>query len=201
MRRGCCSGDLRTLGGRAASRSLGRAPVRRLRGRQSGFTLTELLAGLSIATLVLALALPVWKGWLAEQRARNVGSRLLAGLVAARTAAVSNGAPVRVCPVSVSGGCATQRDWSGGWLALQSSLSGWRTLLDSGLRAGGVRVEVNATALEPGVAFDTRGFAVQTGGGGFASGSWVVCASGARTRTVTLAPSGRARISTGSICS
>ncbi|MBU3694663.1 MAG: hypothetical protein FGM40_07540 [Rhodocyclaceae bacterium] len=65
--------------------------------------------------------------------------------------------------------------------------------------ASGIRVEVNATQLQDGVMFDARGFAVQAGGS-FASGSWLVCAKGARAQTVTLAPSGRARISTGAVC-
>jgi len=161
----------------------------------------ELLAGLSIATLLLVLALPAWSTWLAEQRVRAAGSRLLAALAAVRAAAVGSGVAVRLCPVATGGGCASQRDWSRGWLGQSGGTQGWRSILESGPLSGSVRVEVNATMLEPGVAFDTRGFAVQAaGGGGFASGSWLVCATGARSRTVTLAPSGRARISTGGVC-
>jgi Tfp pilus assembly protein FimT len=170
--------------------------------QRQGLTVAELLVGLSIATLPLMLALPAWGTWLAEQRVRAVESRLLAALAAARAAAVGSGVAARLCAMATGGGCVSKRDWSQGWLGQSGGAQGWRSILESGALGGGVRVEVNATMLEPGVAVDTRGFALQTaGGGGFASGSLLVCATGARSRTVTLAPSGRARISTGATCS
>jgi Tfp pilus assembly protein FimT len=169
---------------------------------RQGLTVAYLLFGLSIATLPLMLALPAWGTWLAEQRVRAVESRLLAALAAARAAAVGSGVAARLCAMATGGGCVSKRDWSQGWLGQSGGAQGWRSILESGALGGGVRVEVNATMLEPGVAVDTRGFALQTaGGGGFASGSLLVCATGARSRTVTLAPSGRARISTGATCS
>ena len=84
--------------------------------QRKGFTLTELLAGLSIATLLLALALPRWQGWLAEQRVETASSRLLSGLAQARAAAIRSGAPVRLCAASAEGSCSTQRQWGFGWL-------------------------------------------------------------------------------------
>jgi len=172
---------------------------RLVRGVSAGFTLAELLAGLSIATLLLAFALPQWVGWLAEQRVSAATQRLLSGLALARGEAIQKGVPVRFCAASPSG-CDTQREWSAGWRSQRSHRFGWLTLRDSGPAPDGVRVEVAAAVLQQGVVFESRGFAVQSGGG-FASGSWVVCARGARQRTVTLAPSGRARVSTGAACS
>lgn len=165
----------------------------------AGFTLAELLAGLSIATLLVALALPEWVGWLAEQRVQAASSRLLAGLASARGDAIRGGVAVRLCATE-GGGCVARREWSGGWLSQRGGDGGWQNRRDYGPAPDGVRVEAAATALHEGVVFESRGFAVQSGGG-FASGSWVVCAKGARSRTVTLAPSGRARLSTGALCS
>lgn len=171
-----------------------------VKGARTGFTLAELLAGLSIATLLLALALPQWSGWLAEQRVQAASSRLLAGLSGARDAAIGSGTRVRVCASGAGGVCSTQREWSGGWLSQHEGAGSWQTFRDYGPMPGGVRVEAIAASLQEGVVFESRGFAVQASGG-FASGSWVVCARGARSRTVTLAPSGRARLSTGVLCS
>lgn len=172
---------------------------RLVKGTSAGFTLAELLAGMSIATLMLALALPQWAAWLAEQRVLVASNRLLSGLALARGEAIHRGTPVRFCAASASG-CSTQREWSGGWRSQRSREASWQTLRDSGPTPDGVRVEVAATVLQEGVVFESRGFATQAGGG-FASGSWLVCARGARQRTVTLAPSGRARMSTGALCS
>ncbi len=165
----------------------------------AGFTLAELLAGVSIATLLLALALPQWAAWLAEQRVLVASQQLLSGLASARGEAINGGVPVRFC-AAVPGGCGSQREWTAGWRSQRSDAMGWQTVRDSGPAPDGVRVEVLASVLQQGVVFESRGFAVQDGGG-FASGSWVVCARGARQRTVTLAPSGRARLSTGARCS
>jgi len=172
---------------------------RLVRGASAGFTLAELLAGMSIATLLLALALPQWASWLAEQRVVAASNRLLSGLALARGEAIHGGVPVRFC-AAAPGGCGTRREWSGGWRSQRSGDADWQDLRDSGPAPDGVRVEVAATVLQEGVVFESRGFAVQSGGG-FASGSWLVCARGARQRTVTLAPSGRARLSTGALCS
>lgn len=165
----------------------------------AGFTLIELLAGLSIATLLLALALPQWASWLAEQRVSVVAGRLLSGLARARVEAIQRGLPVRLC-AAAQNDCATRSEWSSGWHSQSGHAQGWQTLRVSEPPPNGVRVEVMATVLQPGVVFESRGFAMQAAGG-FASGSWVVCARGARQRTITLAPSGRARLSTGAPCS
>lgn len=185
-----------TWPGAAAERQPGEHPC------ASGFTLTELLVGLSIATLLTGLALPAWTIWLAEQRVQIAGSRLVQALVASRRAAIATGASVRLCAVAVDSAavntCATQRDWARGWLSLLVRAGVWQPLRESG-PLDGVRVEVNAAQLQEGVIFDARGFATQVTGG-FAAGSWMICARGARVQVVTLAPSGRTRISTGATC-
>lgn len=167
---------------------------------ERGFTLAELLAGLSIAMLVLGLALPRWQGWLAEQRVEAASSRLLAGIAQARASAIRSGATVRLCAASAQGSCSTQREWGFGWLSQPSGSAGGPALYRHARPPAGVRVEALATALQEGVLFEGRGFAMRASGG-FASGSWLVCATGARARTITLAPSGRARLSTGAPCS
>lgn len=187
------------LGGRPGATAERGWDTRRL---QSGFTLTELLVGLSIATLLAGLALPAWTAWLAEQRVQTTGNRLLLAMTAARRAAIGVGTRVRLCAVDVTAAatsCGARRDWAVGWLSLLEEAGAWRAWRESGPLARGVRVEVNATPLQDGIVFDARGFAMQTGGG-FAAGSWLICAKGARGQTVTLAPSGRARISTGGVC-
>lgn len=170
---------------------------------RTGFTLAELLVGLSIATLLAGLALPSWTNWLAERRVQAASSRLLLALAASRRTAIGAGARVRLCAVdgaTSAARCNTRRDWAGGWMSLLENAGAWSILQGYGPVTDGVRVEVGAAQLQDGVVFDTRGFATQHAGG-FAAGTWLICAPGARGQTLTLAPSGRVRLSPGAPCS
>jgi len=170
---------------------------------RTGFTLAELLVGLSIAMLLAGLALPSWTSWLAEKRVQAAGSRLFLALAASRRTAMGAGARVRLCAVDGTASadrCSTRRDWAGGWVSLLEAAGSWSRLQGSGPLTDGVRVEVGAVQLQDGVVFDARGFATQSAGG-FAAGTWLICARGARGQTLTLAPSGRVRISLGASCS
>lgn len=174
----------------------------RNRGR-TGFTLAELLVGLSIAMLMAGLALPSWTSWLAERRVQAAGSRLFLALATSRRTAMGTGARVRLCAVDGTVSmdrCNTRRDWTGGWVSLLETAGAWSRLQGSGPLTNGIRLEVGALQLQDGVVFDNRGFATQNAGG-FAAGTWLICARGARGQTLTLAPSGRARISVGASCS
>lgn len=166
----------------------------------AGHTLVELLASLSIASIVVALALPDWSGWLAERRVLVAAERLRGELTAARRLALAGGQVVRLCPTIDRMACETQRDWSAGWLSQKQSASGWQTLQVASSLPSRVRIETNTSNLSAGLQFNERGFAILASGG-FASGSWSVCATGAQGRTITLAASGRLRSSVGGACS
>src|SRR5690349_25053520 len=85
--------------------------------RRRGFTLLELLIGLAIAAIALALAIPGLGRWLAEQQLQDRADALLRGLDLARSEAIRTGSRVDVCPAGLRcGGGALP--WESGWVVI-----------------------------------------------------------------------------------
>lgn len=86
----------------------------------SGFTLIELMVTLSIAVILLTVAIPSFNSMLRGNRAVTQANELVSGLYLARSEAAKRGIRVSVCPrtnpVSGTESCSGNNDWSGGWL-------------------------------------------------------------------------------------
>lgn len=63
--------------------------------REHGFTLIELMIGIAIMAIVLALAMPGYKAWIQNTRIRNTAESIQNGLQVARSEAVRRNAAVR----------------------------------------------------------------------------------------------------------
>jgi type IV fimbrial biogenesis protein FimT len=89
-------------------------PVRNCRG----VTLTELLIAVSVAAILLALAVPSFQQMIISNRITAETNSLVADLALARSEAIRRGASVTVCAASTSAGCDTSltTDWSTGRL-------------------------------------------------------------------------------------
>jgi len=85
-------------------------------GHSSGFSLIELSVALSVAAILLGLALPTFQDTLRRQRTAAALHLLTTQLAQARNTAVTRGVPVTVCPSSGDGQCRSSPDWSAGWL-------------------------------------------------------------------------------------
>lgn len=81
-----------------------------------GFTLLEMLAVLSVLSVVLLLAEPSLQQLLHTTRARLDAGRILTALNFARAESVSRGVPVSVCPRGESAELACGSDYRQGWL-------------------------------------------------------------------------------------
>jgi type IV fimbrial biogenesis protein FimT len=81
--------------------------------RQAGFTLVELMAVVSILSIVLALAAPSFTAFSASQRLRGASTDLVITLLAARSEAIKRNAEVTVS-AAVDGDSA---NWGRGWTA------------------------------------------------------------------------------------
>lgn len=80
--------------------------------RPRGFTLLELLCVLSIAAVLLALALPAVRRPLATAAVRAAASQTLAGLALARRTALASGKAVTLCLTADLARCdLTGREW------------------------------------------------------------------------------------------
>lgn len=82
-------------------------------GRFAGFTFVELLIGLVILSILVAIAAPSFSTALAQQRLRQASTELRSTLAIARSEAVKRNAQVRLVPRA--GG------WSNGWCVESSA--------------------------------------------------------------------------------
>ena len=83
------------------------------RHAMSGFTLIELMAVVSVLSIVLALAAPSFTAFSASQRLRGASTDLVMTLLSARSEAIKRNAQVTVTAAMVGGSA----NWGRGWTA------------------------------------------------------------------------------------
>ncbi|MGQ9860680.1 MAG: GspH/FimT family pseudopilin, partial [Thiobacillaceae bacterium] len=82
--------------------------------RQSGVTLIELLVTISIAAILMAIAVPGFQDFFRRNRLDGATSDLMATLNYARSEAIRRGVPVSVC--RSSNGTSCSGGWQQGWI-------------------------------------------------------------------------------------
>lgn len=87
----------------------------------TGTTLLELMATLSIAAILLAMAVPSYESFSNRQHMKAAVSALHNDLVAARSQAVYRNIVIQVCPGSPAGGCSGASEWSNGWIVFEDT--------------------------------------------------------------------------------
>ncbi len=138
--------------------------------RQRGLTLVELMMGLALAAVVLALAVPAARTLLANVQRGSLVTEVSIALIYGRSEAVKDGLPVSLCPGSAQAGCAAgeRPDWAPGWVVFKDP-NGDRSL-DDGDRL--LRVHqfehplftlYGSDGLRKGVTFRPSGFAAAGG--------------------------------------
>jgi type IV fimbrial biogenesis protein FimT len=103
-----------------------------LKGRGSGFTLTELVITMSIAAILLAIAIPSFKYVTVSNRVATELNGLLGDLQYARSLAVKQGLQVTVCVSTDGATCAGAllSTWQAGWIVfLDSNGTGTGTVM------------------------------------------------------------------------
>ncbi len=85
-----------------------------LQAKQSGFTLIELLVTLSISSILIASAAPVFSQILLNNRAVSLTNNLITALQIARSEAIKRNQDVTICKSSDSLTCSGS--WSDGWI-------------------------------------------------------------------------------------
>jgi type IV fimbrial biogenesis protein FimT len=129
---------------------------------QHGFTLTELMAALSVLGVLVAIATPSLKQFAANSRISGSANSLVNALAVARSEALHQSTPVTVCASANSQTCVDTPDWSNGWIVFTDN-AGTKGTLDStdvllqAWRAPGGGVTVNLNAASNYVRFDARG--------------------------------------------
>lgn len=85
--------------------------------RTHGFSLVELLIGLALFAVVLALATPAYARLAGRTHAATARNALQAALNHARTVAAARSAQVVVCPSEDANRCDRSTQWQQGWIA------------------------------------------------------------------------------------
>lgn len=84
--------------------------------RSGGFTLIELLVTVSIAAIMLTVAIPSFRDFILNSRLSSQTNELVLALAYAKSEAISRGLPVTVCSRSTDTDCAGTDTWDTGWL-------------------------------------------------------------------------------------
>lgn len=83
---------------------------------ERGVTLIELLVTLSIAAVVLTLAIPNFRDFLLNSRLTSQTNEFVLALASAKSEAVKRGTLVTVCSRATDTSCAGSTTWDTGWL-------------------------------------------------------------------------------------
>jgi type IV fimbrial biogenesis protein FimT len=91
-------------------------PVMPVPHAERGFTLIELLITVSIAAIMLTLAIPSFQSFLLNNRLTSQTNDFVLALASARSEAVKRGVRVSVCSRDSDATCAASTTWGNGWL-------------------------------------------------------------------------------------
>jgi type IV fimbrial biogenesis protein FimT len=93
------------------------------RHKHSGVTIVELLTVMTIAAILMAIAVPSYKFVTTSNRIAGEINGLLGDLQFARYEAIKEGLPVTICSTTASTDtvCAASATWTGGWIVQSNS--------------------------------------------------------------------------------
>ncbi len=156
-------------------------------------TLLELLVAVAIASALLAVGLPSFGNFLAEQQLQDRADTLVHTLDRARSEAIKRGARVNVCPDTGESCPGFAAPWESGWSTVVTTSDGTSTEIAREPRAPeGITVRGNRPVADY-VSYTTLGNARRIDGA-LQMGTFTLCRHGHKARKVILASSGRARI-------
>lgn len=169
--------------------------------KQCGLTLIELLVTLSIAVILVTIAVPSFQDFFRRNRIESATSDLMGTLSYARSEAIRRGVRVSVCRSNTGTNCTTTEPWQSGWIVFTNPNN--NNNVDSGeeiLRVHQAlpeRITLN-TDFTNRITYQPDGRITNNVGGSF-----FVCYGGttANARRIAVIGTGRARIEDASTCS
>lgn len=167
---------------------------------QSGVTLIELLVTLSIAVILMAIAVPGFQDFFRRNRIDSAVSDLMGTLNYARSEAIRRGVRVSVCRSSTGANCTTTDPWDEGWIVFtnpnnDNNVDAGEEILrvHQGLPAG---VTLNSDFVNR-ITYQPDGRITDAVGGSF-----YICHGGTTdARRIAVIGTGRARVENASTCS
>ncbi|MGZ5181365.1 MAG: GspH/FimT family pseudopilin [Ramlibacter sp.] len=117
----------------------GRPSIRQ--SRQGGFTLLELLVVMTVAAIMMAIAVPSFRTFTAGQRVKSVSSDVTAAMLLARSEAIKRNHAITIAPTGGS--------WVNGW-TVQDTVASPAVTLGSRNPLGGLAVTGPASVVYQG---------------------------------------------------
>ena len=169
--------------------------------RHTGFTLIELIVTLSVAAILITLAVPNFRDFLLNNRLTTTANEFTAAANLARSEAIKRGRNATVCVSETSmlanPVCSNGTDWGVGWLVWVDADSSDDMSNDELLRVGDVLTDTGLTFTGDVSSFgyDSRGAIANTG-------SIEVCddRAGEEGRLLTITATGRIELDRDFIC-
>lgn len=88
-----------------------------------GFTLIELMVTLSVASILLSVAVPSYRSFVQDTLLITQSNNFSSALALAKSEAIKRNTLVRICPSTNGTGCADSTTWSNGWIIFVDSNS------------------------------------------------------------------------------
>lgn len=163
--------------------------------RQSGFSLLEIMITLSVASILIFVAIPGMNDMVKDNRRAGNINQLVSSMHLARSEAIKRGGTtISLCP-SADGAACADADWDGGWILFINNDGDDPPVVDAGEEvlsytqtSGGTTSLASTGTLSRGITFSSNGLAAQ-------SGNLVYCddRGEANAKKVTLSRAGRVK--------
>jgi type IV fimbrial biogenesis protein FimT len=130
------------------------------RHKHSGVTIVELLTVMTIAAILMAVAVPSYRYVTTANRIAGEINGLLGDLQFARYEAIKEGLLVTICPTTASTdtACAATATWAGGWIVLANNGAVLRRQVPFGSFNSSDSLALTAGAGVTSVVFNREGF-------------------------------------------
>ena len=163
-----------------------------------GFTLVEIVAALALGGILMMLAVPGYRAWVADLEMRDRIEALVVTMSRARSEALKRQTRVALCPSGDGRHCATGGRWEDGWIVFADQNDDGERDDDETIVAveppsrPGITIRGNKPVSQY-VSWTSHGHARMTNGA-LQIGTITVCRPGDKAVHVVLASAGRVRV-------
>ena len=169
-----------------------------------GFTLVELVVTLTVAAILVTMAVPSFTTMIKDNRQSTQLNDLITTLIFARSEAINRNARITVCKSADGASCAGSNGWDQGWIAFVDSnndaaVSAGETILRVHGALSSTTTINGSTNVASYISYVSQGSSQLTSGS-VQSGTLVECddrGSGSSAKTISLSATGRASSSSG----
>lgn len=94
--------------------------MKRIISSDCGFSIVEMMVVLCIGAILMTIAIPNYRSFMASNQASNATFLLNASIQLAKSEAIRRGKNVKVCPINTPNGtnCGGSPSWEHGWLVV-----------------------------------------------------------------------------------